>query len=74
MQSINNLNEKEFVNIFKDVFEKTQWIAEKAYTERPFIDFSDLIFKMINIFENTTKENQLKIIKRSIISTFPQFF
>ena len=60
---INKLSRSEFVEIFADIFEKTKWIAEKLYNQKPFDDFKDLCSKMLGIFETAGKETQLKILR-----------
>ena len=65
MKIINNLNslsENEFVSIFGSVFEKSKWIANEAYKLKPFEDAEDLINKMTNIYENSSKEIIVKIL------------
>ena len=62
INKINNLSQSEFIIIFDNIFEKSRWIAKKLYDQKPFNDFEDLCLKMLNIFENASKENQLKII------------
>ena len=62
INKINNLPKKEFLEVFGNVFENANWIAEKLYTQKPFKDFEDLSQKMLNIFENTNKEKQLEIL------------
>jgi OHCU decarboxylase len=63
IDKINKLSRSEFVEIFANIFEKTKWIAEKLYDQKPFNGFDDLCSKMLDIFEYTTKENQLLILK-----------
>ena len=62
INKINNLSQSEFIIIFDNIFEKSRWIAKKLYDQKPFNDFEDLCLKMLDIFENASKENQLKII------------
>ena len=63
IDKINNLSRSEFVEIFANIFEKTKWIAEKLYNQKPFDDFKDLCSKMLGIFETAGKETQLKILE-----------
>ena len=63
INKINKLSQSEFIKVFANIFENASWIAEDVYSKKPFIDFEDLSRKMINIFSNTTKENQLKILR-----------
>ena len=63
INKINNLSQSKFIEIFANIFEKTKWIAEKLYNQKPFDSFEDLCSKMLEIFKTTSKENQLKIIR-----------
>ncbi len=63
IDKINKLSRSEFVEIFANVFEKTKWVAEKLYNQKPFDNFEDLCSKMLGIFETAGKETQLKILK-----------
>ena len=60
--NLNNLNKDEFISMFGVVFEKTQWIAEKLFDLKPFKDKDDLINKMIQIYETSSKNETLKIL------------
>ena len=62
INKINELPQSEFIKIFDNIFEKARWIAKKLYDQKPFNDFDDLCLKMLDIFETTSKENQLKIL------------
>ncbi|HJO76995.1 MAG TPA: 2-oxo-4-hydroxy-4-carboxy-5-ureidoimidazoline decarboxylase [Pelagibacteraceae bacterium] len=63
IDEFNKLSRSKFIGIFANIFEKTKWIAEKLYNQKPFDSFEDLCSKMLRIFETTTKENQLRILK-----------
>ena len=63
IDEINKLSQSEFVEIFANIFEKTKWIAEKLYSQKPFDSFEDLCIKMLRIFKTASKEAQLKILK-----------
>jgi len=62
INKINKLSRTEFIEIFTNIFEKTKWIAEKLYNQKPFDNFEDLCSKMLGIFETAGKETQLKIL------------
>ena len=62
INKINKLSKSEFVKLFANIFENARWIAEELCNQKPFDSFDELSSKMLNIFENTTKENQLKIL------------
>ena len=62
VDKVNNLRKSDFISIFGNVFEKTQWIAEKAYDSKPYKNFEELFSKMMEIFENSKKERHLEIL------------
>ena len=62
IDKINKSSQSEFIKIFDNIFEKAKWIAEKLYNQKPFNNFEELSSKILNIFETTTKEKQLKIL------------
>ena len=62
IDKVNNLRKSDFISIFGNVFEKTQWIAEKAYNSKPYKNFEELFSKMIEIFEHSKKERHLEIL------------
>ena len=59
---VNKLSKSDFISIFGNVFEKTEWIAQKSYDSKPYKNFEELFSKMMEIFENTNKENHIKIL------------
>tara|TARA_Y100000741_G_scaffold71619_1_gene52172 strand:- start:239 stop:733 length:495 start_codon:yes stop_codon:yes gene_type:complete len=62
IDTFNKLNKSEFLSTFGNVFEKTEWIAEKCYDSKPYNNAKELINKMIEVFENSVKEKHLKIL------------
>jgi len=62
INKINKLSKSEFIKVFANIFENAIWIAEELYNQKPFDSFDELSLKMLNIFETTTKEKQLKIL------------
>ena len=62
IDKFNKLSKAEFISIFGNIFEKTEWIAEKCYKLKPYNNLDELVSKMIEIFENTKKENHLEIL------------
>ena len=62
INKINKLSEIEFTKAFGNIFENSEWIAKELHKQKPFVDFKELFSSMMSIFENTTKENQLKIL------------
>ncbi len=63
INKINKLPKSEFIKVFGNIFESSSWISEELYKLKPFSSFTDLSTKILGIFENTTKDNQIKILK-----------
>ena len=61
--NLNNLNQGKFISLFGFIFEKTQWIAEKLFDLKPFNNKEDLINKMIKIYEASSKDEILNILR-----------
>ena len=55
----NKLNKSEFLSTFGNVFERTEWIAEKCYDSKPYNNVQELVNKMMEVFENSIKEKHL---------------
>ena len=62
INKINKLSKNEFIKVFTNIFENASWIAEELYNQKPFDNFEELSSKILNIFETTTREKQLKIL------------
>ena len=58
---INKLSKGDFISIFGNVFEKTIWIAEKTFISKPFKNYNELLSILIKTYENSSKEELLKI-------------
>tara|TARA_B100000686_G_C16718969_1_gene933733 strand:+ start:481 stop:990 length:510 start_codon:yes stop_codon:yes gene_type:complete len=63
IDKINKLSKSEFVTIFGNIFENSEWIAMKAYDLKPFIDLEDFYIKIANVFDTANEEEQLKVIR-----------
>jgi len=62
IDKFNKLSKAEFISIFRNIFEKTEWIAEKCYESKPYNNLDELVSKMMKIFENIEKERHLEIL------------
>ena len=62
IDKFNKLSKAEFISIFGNIFEKTEWVAERCYESKPYNNFDELVSKMMKIFENIEKEKHLKIL------------
>ncbi len=62
INKINELNKSEFLSIFGNIFEKTEWIAKKVFELKPFKNSEDCFLKFTEIYESSNKEKILKIL------------
>ena len=62
IEKFNKLSKVEFISIFGNIFEKTEWVAEKCYESKPYNNLDELVSKMMKIFENIEKERHLEIL------------
>ena len=62
IDTFNKLNKSEFLSTFGNVFERTEWIAEKCYDSKPYNNVQELVNKMMEVFENSIKEKHLEIL------------
>jgi len=61
INEINQLTKNDFIDIFGNVFEKTYWIADKAFVLKPYKSSNELLSTLIKIYEQSSKEDFLKI-------------
>ena len=61
IDEINQLTKNDFIDIFGNVFEKTYWIADKAFNLKPYKNINELFSTLIEIYENSSQEDFLKI-------------
>jgi len=62
IDKFNKLSKTEFISIFGNIFEKTEWIAERCYESKPYNNLDELVSKMMKIFEKIEKERHLEIL------------
>ena len=62
INKVNNLNKSDFISIFGNVFEKTEWIAERVFNYLPYKNFDNLFLKFFKIYNESNKESIIKIL------------
>ena len=62
IKKINNLDKSEFLSIFGNVFEKSKWISEKVFDQKPFKDLESFFSEIISIYENSDNKTILEIL------------
>ena len=63
MDSINKLGRAEFVERFGPLFEHSPWVAEEAWSQRPFADAGELFEAMRSAVNAAPRERQLALIR-----------
>ena len=62
IKKINNLDKSEFLSIFGNVFEKSKWISEKVFDQKPFKNLDSFVSEIIAMYENSDNETILEIL------------
>jgi 2-oxo-4-hydroxy-4-carboxy-5-ureidoimidazoline decarboxylase len=63
MNAVNAMDHAAFVQKFGGIFEKSPWVAEKAWEKRPFASIDDLHAAMVNIVKHSPVPNQLALLQ-----------
>ena len=62
INKVNKLNKSDFISIFGNVFEKTEWIAERVFDYLPYKNLDNLRLKFFKIYNESNKESIIKIL------------
>jgi 2-oxo-4-hydroxy-4-carboxy-5-ureidoimidazoline decarboxylase len=60
---LNRVPRERFVEIFGDVFERSRWVAERAYDARPFRSVEELHAAMVRVVNTATLAEQLALLR-----------
>ena len=63
IDDINRLNSSNFIQTFKNIFEKTDSIAKQAESLRPFKNKEDVINSFLLIYDSLNLKRKIEIIK-----------
>ena len=63
MNAVNSMDRAAFVQKFGGIFEKSPWVAEKAWEKRPFASVDDLHAAMVNVVKYAPVPNQLALLQ-----------
>ena len=63
VETINKLDKEEFINIFKNIFEHSDFITHDVENLRPFRNKLHLIDSFMNIFDSLSRDVKINIIK-----------
>jgi len=63
INEVNNLDENVFLNIFKNIFEHSDFITKIVQKKRPFKNKSEIINHFMNTFDSLDQDKKVKIIR-----------
>jgi len=63
MATINAMDRAAFVVKFGGIFEKSPWVAEKAWEKRPFASVDDMHAAMVSVAKNAPAAQQLTLLQ-----------
>ena len=63
INEVNNLDENVFLNIFKNIFEHSDFITKLVQKKRPFKNKSEIINHFMNTFDSLDQNTKVKIIR-----------
>ena len=61
--AINGMDRNAFVEKFGGIFEKSPWVADKAWEARPFSNIDDLHAKMVAVVKYANIDQQLALLR-----------
>ena len=63
LEKVNRLGRGEFVSRLGSVFESSPWVAERAWSSRPFGGFSELYGAMVAAVDEAPEERRMDLIQ-----------
>ena len=63
INEVNNLDENVFLNIFKNIFEHSDFITKIVQKKRPFKNKPEIINHFMNTFDSLDQDKKVKIIR-----------
>lgn len=63
MGPINSMDRAAFVQKFGGIFEKSPWVAEKAWEKRPFSSLDEMHAAMVNVVKSAPLPSQLALLQ-----------
>ena len=63
MEAINRMDQAAFTEAFGGIFEKSPWVAEAAWSSRPFSSVDELHAKMVAVVKYGNIDQQLLLLR-----------
>ena len=62
LEALNRMSQTAFVDALGDVFERSRWVAERAWSARPFTDVEILHHAMVEAVRRATPAEQIALL------------
>jgi 2-oxo-4-hydroxy-4-carboxy-5-ureidoimidazoline decarboxylase len=63
IEAVNRMDRQAFVRTFGKVFEHSHWVAERAWSSRPFAGLASLHGAMVDVVRSATSEERLELLR-----------
>jgi 2-oxo-4-hydroxy-4-carboxy-5-ureidoimidazoline decarboxylase len=63
IEELNRANRGAFVDVLGGVYEHSPWVAERAWSERPFFSIEDLHGSMRSVVRDASRERQAELLR-----------
>jgi 2-oxo-4-hydroxy-4-carboxy-5-ureidoimidazoline decarboxylase len=63
LDNLNNLDQESFINKLGGIFEHSSWVAEDAWSKKPFASVAELHQAMCDVVRQAPEEKQLSLIR-----------
>lgn len=63
IEELNQADKDTFVDVLGAVYERSPWVAEQTWTERPFFSVDDLHETMKGVVQNASQETKLELLQ-----------
>jgi 2-oxo-4-hydroxy-4-carboxy-5-ureidoimidazoline decarboxylase len=63
IEELNQMDDSEFVNTLGGVYETSPWVAEQAYSDRPFDSVKAVHESMRQAVQNASRDKQLELLR-----------
>ncbi len=63
LEQLNRATQSEFAQLLAGTYEHSPWIAEQAWTKRPFASLAQLKYTLVSVLQGAGREAQLALIR-----------
>ncbi len=63
IETVNGMSQSEFCAAFGDIFEHSQWIANRAFDQHPFASVAELHAVMVSVVDSSSNVEKLSLLR-----------